>query len=124
MIINNYFLFRIGLLPSSDDNDSDDEKNEVFDDDDDGIPSFDEEEPRTPQRSKPTKLLKKKRLSNEQVQKVLDSSDEDTPVKKRVEKPVDKPKTIKESENKGKYFFLKIISSLIFNLISFRIFLV
>ena len=52
--------------------------------DDDGIPSFDEEEPRTPQRKpKVSKLSKKKRLSNDQVQKVLDSSDEDTPVKKR-----------------------------------------
>ena len=67
---------------SSDDNDSDD-KDEVFEDDD-GIPSFDEEEPRTPQRKpKVSKLSKKKRLSNDQVQKVLDSSDEDTPVKKR-----------------------------------------
>ena len=67
---------------SSDDNDTDD-KDEVFEDDD-GIPSFDEEEPRTPQRKpKVSKLSKKKRLSNDQVQKVLDSSDEDTPVKKR-----------------------------------------
>ena len=68
---------------SSDDNDTDD-KDEVFDDDD-GIPSFDEEEePRTPQRKpKVSKLSKKKRLSDDQIQKVLDSSDEDTPVKKR-----------------------------------------
>ena len=67
---------------SSDDNDTDD-KDEIFEDDD-GIPSFDEEEPRTPQRKpKISKLSKKKRLSNDQVQKVLDSSDEDTPVKKR-----------------------------------------
>ena len=67
---------------SSDDNDTDD-KDELFEDDD-GIPSFDEEEPRTPQRKpKVSKLSKKKRLSNDQVQKVLDSSDEDTPVKKR-----------------------------------------
>ena len=69
-------------MTSSDDNDTDD-KDEVFEDDD-GIPSFDEEEPRTPQRKpKVSKLSKKKRLSNDQVQKVLDSSDEDTPVKKR-----------------------------------------
>jgi len=86
---------RIGLLMSSDDNDSDD-KDEVFEDDD-GIPSFDEEEPRTPQRKpKISKLSKKKRLSNDQVQKVLDSSDEDTPIKKRPEKALEKPKESKE----------------------------
>ena len=77
-----FYFSSIGLLTSSDDNDTDD-KDEVFEDDD-GIPSFDEEEPRTPQRKpKVSKLSKKKRLSNDQVQKVLDSSDEDTPVKKR-----------------------------------------
>ena len=76
------YFSSIGLLMSSDDNDSDD-KDEVFEDDD-GIPSFDEEEPRTPQRKpKLSKLSKKKRLSDDQIQKVLDSSDEDTPIKKR-----------------------------------------
>ena len=87
-------LYRIGLLPSSDDNDSDldvDKKKLSEDEDDDGIPSFDEgeaeaeveEKERSPTR-KTSKLLKKKRLSNEEVQKVLDSSDDaDTPVKKR-----------------------------------------
>ena len=93
-------FYRIGLLLSSDDNDSDADaiddnvgKKKLSDpeDDDDGIPSFDEgeaeaemeEKERSPTR-KTSKLLKKKRLSNDEVKKVLDSDgDAETPVKKR-----------------------------------------
>ena len=58
----------VDRLFSSEDSDSEDDKNEPKEDGD-GIPSFDDEEPRSPQR-KPSKFLKKKRLSNEKVKKL------------------------------------------------------